>query len=153
MDALFIFTTTIVTLACVTAYTLSYVHLFALSLTRTRVYFFTFSLFRFFAHPRTYVRFHFSKLLAKSLGLDEIWMVDDNVERCWTIEMDAETDVPKPINDVVQLRPCGFSSLMQGMELVLDNGKRDELEEKLPGETVRFSSEKPAQEADASSPR
>ena len=32
----------------------------------------------------------FCQLLANELGLEEIWMLDDNVERCWRIDVDAD---------------------------------------------------------------
>ena len=62
----------------------------------------------------------FCQLLADALNLEEIWMLDDNVERCFTIEM-SDANVPAVDKDgVVQLRECGFSNVMRGMELLLD---------------------------------
>ena len=47
-------------------------------------------------------------------------MLDDNVERCFTIEM-SDANVPAVGDDgAVQLRECGFSNVMRGMELLLD---------------------------------
>jgi hypothetical protein len=63
----------------------------------------------------------FCQLLADALNLEEIWMLDDNVERCFTIEMSGDANVPAVGDDgVVQLRECGFSNVMRGMELLLD---------------------------------
>ena len=84
----------------------------------------------------------FSQLLADALGLDEIWMIDDNVERVWTIETDPATNVPAvDANGVVKLCECGFSSVMRGMELLLDRGSQASVGEtlahsNLPGATA-----------------
>lgn len=84
----------------------------------------------------------FCQLFADSIGLEEIWMLDDNVERCWTIDTD-EQSLPKKVDGVVQLQPCRFSSVMQGMELLLDRAAAPQVEEKLDSssayrESVRF---------------
>ena len=63
----------------------------------------------------------FCQLLASSLKRDEIWMLDDNVEQCWTIETD-ERGVPKLVDGKSFPRCCRFSSVMQGVELLLDKG-------------------------------
>ena len=73
------------------------------------------------------------QLLANELGLDEIWMLDDNVERCWAIDIDPGSAVPRVGEDrVVKLRECGFATVMQGMELLLDRGGRSDVNEDLP---------------------
>jgi len=78
-------------------------------------------------------------------------MLDDNVERCWTIETD-EKSLPKKVDGVVQraaLQDCRFSSVMQGMELLLDKGEEPMVDVQLNSEqpnseykeTIRFNAE------------
>ena len=74
----------------------------------------------------------FCQLLAHEIGLEEIWMLDDNVQRCWTIETNTETSLPGTSDGLVQLKQCGFSNVMRGMELLLDNGHLDHHETSLP---------------------
>ena len=73
------------------------------------------------------------QLLANELGLDEIWMLDDNVERCWAIDIDHKTAAPRTGEDgVVKLRECGFATVLQGMELLLECSDEGNVDEQLP---------------------
>ena len=67
----------------------------------------------------------FSQLLASQLGLDEIWMLDDNVELCWVIGNTSDTSEQ-------QIAECSFGHVMLGMEMLFDRSAANSFQESLP---------------------
>jgi len=77
----------------------------------------------------------FCQLLAHSLGLREIWMLDDNVRRTYELRLDGERGTPTiGDNGAVKLKPCSFDTVMSGIEQITRRGDENEvMDPKLPG--------------------
>ena len=93
----------------------------------------------------------FTQLLASAWGLDEVWMLDDNITSTWLVEIEDILHVAGQVRArPIEAQPCGFSTLMLGVESLLD--KKDDWSKRLrvdgtqPGEggidreEVHFSS-------------
>jgi hypothetical protein len=68
----------------------------------------------------------FCQLLAHSLGLNEIWMLDDNARRTYELQLGERGTPTVGDNGMVQLSPCSFSTVMLGIEQITrcgDNSK------------------------------
>ena len=55
------------------------------------------------------------QLVAHALQLSDVWMLDDNIQDCWQLDLEANSlRNPQPTHG--PLLPCTFSAIMQGIE-------------------------------------
>lgn len=64
----------------------------------------------------------FCQLLAHSLGLHQIWMLDDNVRRCYELDLDGVGRPTLDEHELVKLTACSFTTVMQGIEKITRDG-------------------------------
>lgn len=59
------------------------------------------------------------QLVATALQLPDVWMLDDNIQDCWQLDLDAESLHQPPHQHTLQ--PCSFGTIMRGVEFQVSN--------------------------------
>lgn len=55
------------------------------------------------------------QLVAHSLGLNDVWMLDDSIQDCWQLDLEAESLKAQPPQHA-PLRACSFHTVMSSIE-------------------------------------
>ena len=65
------------------------------------------------------------QLVAHTLQLSHVWMLDDNIQDCWQINLQAESLRASPSKHG-KLQPCSFDTIMCGIEEQVSSARRAE---------------------------
>lgn len=64
------------------------------------------------------------QLVAHALKLSHVWMLDDNIQDCWQMDLQAESLQASPSKHG-SLQPCSFDTIMCGIEQQVSNTRSD----------------------------
>ena len=64
------------------------------------------------------------QLVAEALQLPDVWMLDDNIQDCWQLDLNAKSLQQPPHQHTLQ--PCSFDTIMRGVEFQVSNTMRNQ---------------------------
>ena len=76
------------------------------------------------------------QLVTRALGLSDVWMLDDNIQDGWQLNLQDER-LRCPPHQHGQLQPCSFDSIMQGIEEHVSKTAQAEYSPNIPLEYVQ----------------